>query len=271
MSINPHLLGDFVNALFSTAAFPERFKLYVSFIETLGFEGRVAYSFLPLLRMEGKLFPAELELTHTSHYPSDFLQHYVADDLDRYDIGVKKIRNNDFSMTDYRAYKETIGFTAEEQYFDTLATREYGCVNALSLPSLGATGISTLNIISGEHDYIFRHLMRERAEMLLHLTQLFHSVVLSDPQTCAQFTSPFLPRLNDTEIMILRYAASGKPFKNIQDHTGISYRYAAKVLDRLRDKLGGITRDRLFYLAGLLRFTAADPQTTPLLPPANAD
>ena len=270
MSVNPHLLGDFVNALFNTPAFPERFKLYVSFIETLGFEGRVVYSFLPLLRMEGKLFPANVELTHTSNYPVDFLQHYVIEDLDRYDISLKKIRNNDFSMTNYREYADTIGFTSDERYFDKLATHEYGCVNALCLPSLGATGISSFNIISCEHDYIFRHLMRERAEMLLHLTQLFHSVVLSDPQTCAQFTSPFLPRLNDTEITILRYAASGKSFKNIQDHTGISYRYAAKVLDRLRDKLGGITRDRLFYLAGLLRFISADPQTTPPLPPATA-
>jgi DNA-binding CsgD family transcriptional regulator len=59
--------------------------------------------------------------------------------------------------------------------------------------------------------------------------------------------------LNGTEITILRYAASGKPLKNIQDHTGISYRYASNVLDKLRDKLGGISRDRLLYLVGFLR------------------
>ncbi|WGZ94854.1 MAG: hypothetical protein QJT81_02380 [Candidatus Thiothrix putei] len=62
-----------------------------------------------------------------------------------------------------------------------------------------------------------------------------------------------MPSLNDTEITVLRYAASGKPFKNIQDHTGISYRYASNVLDKLRDKFGGINRDRLLYLAGFLR------------------
>lgn len=254
--MRPHqyLLGDFVNTLFSKSSFQERFTLYVNFIETLGFEGRVVYTYLPLLSMEreGKLFPAPPEFTHTNDYPVNFLQHYVAENLDRCDISVKKIKNNDFSLTNYREHAETIGLKPDENHFDQLATQLYGCVNALSIPAAGAIGISTINIISSEHPDIFNHLMRERAELLLQMTQIFHSLVLSDPQTCTRFTSPFLPSLNETEITILRYAATGKPFKNIQDHTGISYRYASKVLDKLRDKLGGINRDRLFYLAGLL-------------------
>ncbi|OQX07776.1 MAG: hypothetical protein BWK73_27150 [Thiothrix lacustris] len=251
-----YLLGDFVNALFSEPAFQERFTLYVNFIETLGFEGRVVYTYLPLLSLEreGKLFPVPPEFTHTHDYPVNFLQHYVAEDLDRCDISVKKIKNNDFSLTNYREYAATIGLQPDETHFQQVATQLYGCVNALSIPAAGASGISTINIISHESPAIFNHLMHERAELLWQMTQIFHSLVLSDPQTCTRFTSPFLPSLNATEITILRYAATGKPFKNIQDHTGISYRYASKVLDKLRDKLGGINRDRLFYLAGLLHW-----------------
>ena len=250
-----YLLGDFVNALFAKPSFQERFALYVNFIETLGFDGRVVYTYLPVLSMErdGKLFPASPEFTHSRDYPVDFLQHYVAEELDRCDISVKKIKNNDFSLTNYGEYAETIGLKPDENHFDKLATQLYGCVNALSIPAAGVTGISTINIISREHPDIFNHLMRERSELLLQMTQIFHSLILSDPQTCTRFTSPFLPSLNNTEITILRYAAAGKPFKNIQDHTGISYRYACKVLDKLRDKLGGINRDRLLYLAGFLR------------------
>ncbi len=255
--MRPHqyLLGDFVNALFSKPSFQERFTLYVNFIETLGFEGRVVYTYLPLLSLESedKLFPAPPEFTHTNDYPVDFLHHYVTEELDRCDISVKKIKNNDFSLTNYGEYADTIGLKPDENHFDKLATQLYGCVNALSIPAAGVTGISTINIISREHPAIFNHLMHERSELLLQMTQIFHSLVLSDPQTCTRFTSPFLPSLNDTEIAILRYAATGKPFKNIQDHTGISYRYACKVLDKLRNKLGGINRDRLLYLAGLLR------------------
>ncbi len=85
--MRPHqyLLGDFVNTLFSKPSFQERFTLYVNFIETLRFEGRVVYTYLPLLSMEreGKLFPATPEFTHTHDYPVNFLQHYVAENLDR--------------------------------------------------------------------------------------------------------------------------------------------------------------------------------------------
>jgi hypothetical protein len=46
MRTHQYLLGDFVNALFSTPLFQERFKLYVQFIEALGFEGRVVYTYV---------------------------------------------------------------------------------------------------------------------------------------------------------------------------------------------------------------------------------
>jgi DNA-binding CsgD family transcriptional regulator len=250
-----YLLGDFVIALLSTSSFQERLNRYVNFIETLGFEGRVVYTYLPLFSMEsdGKLFPATPEFIYTPDYPLDFLQHYVAEGLDRYDISIKKIKNNDFSLTNYGEHAEKIGLKPDENYFDKLATQLYGCVNALNIPAAGAAGISAINIISREQPDIFNHLMRERSELLLQITRVFHSLVLSDHQTCTRFTFPFLPSLNGTEITILRYAASGKPLKNIQDHTGISYRYASNVLDKLRDKLGGISRDRLLYLVGFLR------------------
>lgn len=250
-----YLLGEFVDVLFSAASIQERFTLYVNFIGTLGFEERVVYTYVPLLGMEreGKLFPAMPEFMNTSNYPVDFLQHYVTDDLALYDISVKKIKNHDFSLTNYVEYAETIGLKPDEKHFERLATQLYGCVNALSIPAAGVSGISTINIINREHPELFKHLMRERSELLLQMTHIFHSLVLADPQTCTRFTSPFLPSLNDTEITVLRYAASGKPFKNIQDHTRIPYRYASNVLDKLRDKLGGINRDRLLYLAGFLR------------------
>ena len=250
-----YILGDFVNALFSTASFQERFNLYVQCVEKLGFEGRVVYTFLPLfsLEREGALFPATPEFIYTDGYPIDFLEHYVKEDLDRYDVSIKKIKRNDFSLTNYREQAKTVGLQPDESHFDKLATQVYGCINALCIPAAGVSGISAINMVSHEQSYLFNHLMAERSALLLQVTQLFHSLVLSDAQTCTQFTSPFLPSLNDTEITILRYVASGKPFKNIQDHTGISYRYASKVLDKLRDKLGGINRDRLLYLVGLLR------------------
>ncbi|WGZ94855.1 MAG: hypothetical protein QJT81_02385 [Candidatus Thiothrix putei] len=62
--------------------------------------------------------------------------------------------------------------------FDKLATQLYGCVNALSIPAVGVAGVSTINIINREYPELFKHLMRERSELLLQMTHIFHSLVV---------------------------------------------------------------------------------------------
>ncbi|MDD5393254.1 MAG: hypothetical protein PHE17_09565 [Thiothrix sp.] len=135
-----------------------------------------------------------------------------------------------------------------------LARADYGIRNALTIPTMtNKDGIAGASIISSEHDAPFALLKQEKLDTLFLITRAFHSCVLAEQQLSKQFLRPFLASLNQKEIDILRHLARGEPFKRIEYSVDVaSYRVAANILDKLRGKFGGITRDRLMFLVGLL-------------------
>lgn len=250
MPANPVVLGDFVNELYAVGAFEERFKIYEKYIHRLGFDG-ATYTYMPRIQLETTISIPPVFI-HTAVYPVDFLDHYVGAHLNEHDFTLRKLRNNEAVPMDWREHELQGLVSAEETKVIVLAREDYGITNALSIPTMYFTGGAGASIISSENDDTFRQLKQENMDTLVYCTQLFHDINFSNGNLPHQFILPFMESLKPKEVVILRYLASGKHFKNIEDTTGITYRYASNVLNELRARLGGITKDKLIYLVGVL-------------------
>ncbi len=66
------------------------------------------------------------------------------------------------------------------------------------------------------------------------------------------FIQPLLERLNDTRRKVLKHLVSGHPMKTIPDTSGISQRYAEKVLIDVRKEFGNISTNELIYILGMV-------------------
>ena len=250
MNLNT-LLGNYINELYAVETLEARFLVYETYIKTLGFDGA---TYLFAARAQWEAFTnIPLIFLHTTAYPTQFLEHYYAERLDQHDFTVRKVLEGDTCPMDWREHEQQTQLSAKEQRVIQLARVDYGIINSISVPTmLDERGAAGASIISTEKDYTFQILKHERLETLRHCTKLFHDINFADSNLPQKFVLPLLSSLTTKEVTIIRYLASGAPFKNIKDHTGISYSYATKVLDKLRHRLGGITKDKLLYLIGLL-------------------
>lgn len=255
-----NIIADCVAQLCAAASFGERFAIYTKYMQLLNFEGS-AYSYAPLIQYEPDSFTIRPETVLTDNYPCSLIEEYFATGMDQYDVSIKKVKSGDFSVTDYEDHKLTHGFSPGAKQLESLVKDEYGLLNSMNIPAASASAISVVSVFTSERCDSFKVLRQENLNSLIQITQVFHAMTLADAGSYQRFVSPFLGSLKPNERKILTYLSSGKPFKNIKDDTGISYRYASNILDALRARLGGINRDRLLYLSGLLNISeASDPK-----------
>ncbi|MBO0612554.1 MAG: hypothetical protein RL122_1310 [Pseudomonadota bacterium] len=251
MSVDHALLGNYIAELYATNTLEERFQIYEKYLQLLGFEG-ATYTFAARAQWEAFTDIPAIFL-HTATYSTEFLQHYEAERLDQQDFTVRKVLGGDIQPMDWREHETQAQLNPDEKHLIQLAREDYGIINAISIPTMfderGAAGAS---IVSSEKDHAFQVLKQERLDTLIHCTKLFHDINFADASLPHKFILPLLASLKSKEIVVLRYLASGKPFKNIQDSTDISYFYATNILDGMRNRLGKITKDKLLYLVGLL-------------------
>jgi hypothetical protein len=250
MPLKHALLGHFVDDLYRVDTVPGRFHVYENYIANLGFDG-ATYTFFPnvLWQISNSFAPIFL---HTDDYPTSFLKHYSDANFHEQDFTIRLGHTNQVpQVMDWREHELQGQISAAENVVIQVAREEYGIRNALTIPTLRPeTGIGGMSIISAEKDHCFQQLKQENLETLLRCTQLFHDISFTNAKTSAMFVQPFLQTLKPKEIQILKHLASGHHLKKI-DH-GISYRYAANMLDELRARMGGITKDKLMYLIGQL-------------------
>lgn len=250
MPLKHALVGHFVDDLYRMKTVHERFRVYENYISGLGFDG-ATYTFFPnaLWQFNNSFSPIFL---HTEEYPTSFLKHYSEANFHEYDFTIRLGHAQQVPIVmDWREHALNHLITKNENTVISVAREEYGISNALTIPTLRPeSGIGGMSVISAERDCYFQHLKQENLETLLHCTQLFHDISFSNAKTSAIFVQPFIQSLKPKEIQILKHLAMGYPLKQIGQ--GISYRYAANMMDELRARMGGITKDKLMYLIGQL-------------------
>lgn len=252
MLSDEYFIEDFMHELYDLHCVEDRFKSYQKHAQHLGFEG-VTYTFIPKIQLEVDL-PLSPIFEFNNAFPLDFLEHYQAEGLDQRDFAIRKINNERESRPlDWHMHELTDLISADEKSLIRLAREEYRIQNALTLPTLSNNvGLAGASITSSEKDRSFNKLKAERLQRLCSITRLFHDSNSNQSHLPAKFILPFVETLKPKEIQILSYLASGELMKNIPYHMDISTRYASNVLDGLRNRMGGITRDRLMYLVGKL-------------------
>lgn len=256
MPLKHVLLGHFVDDLYRVETVPERFHVYETYIHGLGFDG-ATYTFFPnvLWEFNNSFSPIFL---HTQTYPIGFLKHYAEAKFHECDFTIRvgnSIRLDKSTqmpkVLDWREHELAGLITKNENQVIRVAREDYGIRNALTIPTQRPeSGLGGMSLISTEKDTNFQQLKQENMETLLRYTQAFHDISFGSSRTFTLFAQPFLQTLKPKEIQILKHLALGYPLKQIGQ--GISYRYATNMLDELRARLGGITKDKLMYLIGQL-------------------
>ena len=246
------IVADYVWELYAQETLEERFKVYEKYVGILKFDTAI-YTFVPKLALGDEL-PPNIFL-RTSDYPTDFLDHYVSEGLERYDFTVRNMIDGDMSVKDWRVSELKQQITPEEADLLLLAKEDYGLNNGLSIPLMNKSiGGSAVSVTSLEKDAAFNQLKEENLEALIHCTRLFHDASLTDIQQLPLNSLSFLLDLTEKERGLLRHLASGKPLKNVTYSIDVaSYGVASNMLNILRERFGKkVTRDQLMYLVGLL-------------------
>lgn len=245
------LIGSFIDELLSANSLVERFSIYERYILALGFDG-ATYTFLPPANLN-----SDLELSPvfaaTEDYPVAFLDHYQQARFDQRDFTIRKGLSGFEGLLDWWEYERRQQISTEEMEVLLVAREDYAIRNGISvLSSDGCRGFAGTSIISTVSDAEFQRLKQEHLGTLHRIVKTFHAFTFSDRQLTAQFLMPFFESLSPKELDLLRHIAQGKPFKQVGYSIDVaSSKVAANILSRIREKFGGVTRDRLMFLAGL--------------------
>lgn len=257
--VNRTFLGNFLEDLYAAGSLWERFYIYQNYVNRLGFNS-VSYTFIPHLQLNlnQPLIPVFL---HTNEFPQGFLQQYAEQNLAADDFTLRFTREyymqgvplNWRTPMDWRGYVQEGRLLDREAAVVELARRDYGISNGLTIPTMvSEIGVAAASVLSFERDAVFERLKQRNLATLMHCTQLFHDVNYSGADFTYAFLMPFIQTIRPKEIELLRYLATGRNLKAVEDSTGISYGYASNILNDLRARMGGISRDKLMYLFGLI-------------------
>jgi len=252
MPINKQLLGDFTADIYTQNSLSSRFSIFEKYVQILGFEG-VSYTFMPEFSLKKDIQRAPVFMS-SKLFPCSFIEQYTHDRMDQNDFTVRRIKTKQLAPMDWQEFKYSDELSHAEKTIISIAKYDHNVKNALSIPTMSEDrGIAGASIVSTAKNAEFNQLKKENLETLSICTQLFHdaTVNMSEASLADIFVIPLLIEMKPKEITILRYFASGKPLKNIYDTTGISYSYASNLLAELRQRLGGISNEKLMYIIGL--------------------
>jgi len=226
--------------------------VYEKYIQMLGYEG-VSYTFVPSFS-HGAGLDKPLTFNTSRYFPENYKDRFVYRQFKHNDSMQSEIQGQDMSPMDWKTCWECDGLTKED-YIRANLKDGHGIKNGISLPAADYDkGIAGVCVISKANDTEFEILKKETLKTLSLCTSTFHDLTIHQPSSELMNTLiiPVIGDLKSKEIIILRFLASGEHLKNIQESTGISYSVANNHLKDLRDRLGGITQNKLMYLVGKL-------------------
>lgn len=253
-SVNYDIFGRFSEELLEIDSMELGFKAYERCIQKLGFDA-ATYTFLSYPQLttgKGSALPAVF--LRTDEFPEQFIHSYVDERFERDDFTLPRILAGDMEIMDWQEFERNRGLASNQQALIRVAREDFKIRNALSIPTMsndiGAVGAS---IISSKNNAEFQRLKEQNLATLVRCTQAFHQRYFKLTNIPHEFVAPFLESLNEKEIAILRHLADGKPLKQIEYSVDVaSPKVASNMLDKIRSRFGGVTRDKLMFLVGEL-------------------
>lgn len=244
---------EFIEQLDNAANMGALFQALERAANQLGFEG-VSYTYIPP-QILNNLETSSPVFVKSDSFSDGFITHYEEDHLGEHDFVIKRVLENDFVPVHWQQEIERRRLSHQEKRVVEIARNDYDIENAISIPTYKRDdGVAGITVISRERKYFFDKLFDERIKLFSRLCRIFSDRITLNPEYQVNFVKPFLNSLTFTEKQLLLLLASGVPLKKAAYQLNVSYGYAGNVMDKLRAKFGDITRERLFYLAGVMKF-----------------
>ena len=248
------VLLDFIDSMDAAESLDKLFDVLDKAISELGFDG-ATYTFIPSLINEAlnQFTPVFLK---SESYEQKFIEHYTEANFADQDFTIKRITHGDMRCIDWWHEAESKTISAREKHVIEVARHDYMLTSGATLPAYnGSKGAAGISIISSDKSNVFTLRYNDNLATLKKITRLFNDRVLSSTEHQLSFTLPFIRTLSQTERKVLSMLASGMHLKKIADSLNITYKYAGNVVERLREKFGSVSRERLLYIAGLMNFS----------------
>jgi hypothetical protein len=228
--------------------FDSAFQQLTEEVIELGYDG-VLYSFYPKPLYVAKDIQPML---HFSDAFAPFVEHYINNDFGNRDFVLRLAMRGRRKPIDWwheinagNVYPEEVGVTE-------IARELFGIQQGLSIPVLsGIYAIAGISVVSKNKDSeYFATLKGETAKDLEILAKEYHAKVLLMKEELQFFIRPLLENLDVTRKEVLKHLILGKPLKSIGGD--ISEKYAEQVLMKIRRDFGGISRNELLYILGMM-------------------
>lgn len=248
-----NMVLDFIESLDNSKTMSDLFHSLEVVANQLGFEG-VSYTYIPPVILNN-LQENSPVFVKSDAFSDGFISQYEEDNLGEHDFVIKCVLNNDLKPVHWWQAVEQRRVDRDEKRLIEIARSDYQIENAISIPTFkNGDSIAGVSITSSEDKYYFDKLFDERIQLFGRLCRIFSDRIILTPQYQANFYLPFLKKLSFTEKQLLLLLAEGVPLKRAAEKANIKYKYAGNVVERLRVKFGDVSRERLFYIAGLIRF-----------------
>ena len=250
---HPLIALDFIEQLDNAVNLEGLFLALERAANQLGFEG-VSYTYIPPLILNN-LEASSPVFIKTDSFSDGFITQYEQDHLGEHDFVIKRVLENDFLPVHWQQEVERRRLNRQEKRVVEIARNDYDIENAISIPTYKRDdGVAGITVTSQENKYFFDKLFDERIKLFSRLCRIFSDRITLNPDYQVNFVKPFLSTLSCTERSLLLLVAEGVPLKKAADRLNISYGYSSNVMDKLRVKFGDVSRERLFYLAGVMKF-----------------
>nr|CAA6830603.1 MAG: Autoinducer-binding domain protein [uncultured Thiotrichaceae bacterium] len=245
-------LTQFLNDLHATKSFETALSLYQKYVLALGYDG-VLYGFAPKLFATDSLFNSPVYRA-CGLYSDEFLQYYDEKNLVQHDFTVKSIVSGCMEEVDWGNEEFRQQLSCQERNVLEVS-RRYGLKNGISLPLMNnCNGYAGISVCSGQERPEFEALNQKALPLLRQYSQIFNGHIWAHyrNQLGRLSSEVVLSKLSPTELELLRHLPSGDMLKVIYNKMEKTPSYGDNILGRLRDKMGGVSTNRLIYYASLL-------------------
>lgn len=230
--------------------FGSAFKHLTEEVGELGFDG-VLYSFYPKpLYVDKNIQP----MLHFSDVFAPFVEHYIKNDYGNRDFVLRLAMKGRRKPIDWWHEINAGNVSPEERGVTEEARELFDIQYGLSIPVLsGVYAIAGISVVSRNKDpEYFATLKDSTLKDLKILANEYHGKVLLMKEELQFFIRPLLENLNETKKEVLRHLILGQPLKSIERRYDISEGYAEQVLMKIRRDFGGISRNELLYILGMM-------------------